>query len=93
MWCHLPQLCHTDAVIQYIFRRPTDSTQERGDGGPDADTAHAEPLTDGQLQVEQWKALKYQGYQVGDEECTWVGGRQQSLDVSQECRNNKRLCP
>ncbi|TNN48771.1 hypothetical protein EYF80_041010 [Liparis tanakae] len=31
-------------------RPPTDSTQERRDGVPDADAAHAEPLTDGQLQ-------------------------------------------
>jgi len=49
-------------------RPPTDSTQERRDGVPDADAAHAEPLTDGQLQVEQREALEHQRYQVGDEE-------------------------
>ena len=60
-------------VTWYNFRRPTDSTQEGGDAVPDIDGAGAQPLSDGHLQVEQGKALKYQGYQVGDEESTWVG--------------------
>ena len=59
--------------VTFLINQPTDSAQVGGDGVPDADAAHAEPLSDGQLQVEQWKALEYQGYQVGDEECTWVG--------------------
>ena len=59
----------------FLINEPTDSTQERGDGVPDSDAAHAQPLSDGQLQVEQGKALEYQGYQVGDEESTWRKGR------------------
>lgn len=50
---------------------PTDSTQQRRDVVPNADAAHAEPLSDRQFQVQQGEALKHQRNQVRDEECTW----------------------
>lgn len=63
--------------------RPTNSTKEGCDGIPDSDAAHAQPLSNSQLQVEQWQPLEHQGYQVGDEEGTWVGERLEVRDQAE----------
>ena len=48
----------------------TDSPQVRGDGGPHADAALSETLSDGQLQIQQRQPLEHQRHQVGDQKRT-----------------------
>ena len=69
-----------------VLKSRTKPTQHWWNRGPDTDAALAEPLSYGQLQVEQGEAHEHQSYQVGDEERAW--GHEVNINVSRVNKPN-----
>lgn len=58
----------SSAAPRSVPRAPTNPAQVGRDGRPHPDAASAQPLADGELEVEQRDPLEGQGHEVGDEE-------------------------